>query len=78
MIFRVAEGQNGDFWGPEGDFSHVRKLSRFWHRLWTENVTKSDETEFKMEPNMIKKRFHSLGFASLFDSNFFIILSLVA
>ena len=78
MIFRVAEGQNCDFVCPEADFSHVRKLSRFWHRLWTENVTKSDETEFKMEPKMTQKRFPSLTFASLFDSLFFIILSLVA
>ena len=75
MIFRVAEGENDHFVGPEGYFSHVRKRSRFWHRLWTENVTKSDETEIKMEPNIVKQRLHSLSFASLLDSRFIIILS---
>ena len=40
MIFRVAEAQNVDFFGPEGDFFHVRKRGRFLHRFFTEKVTK--------------------------------------
>ena len=40
VIFGVSESQNGDLFGPEGDFFDVRKRGRFLHRFWTPKVTK--------------------------------------
>ena len=77
MIFRVAEGQNDDFLGPADDFSHVRKKSRFWHRLWIEKVITSDQRDSTKRAKCSKRTRVTLAKSIFFDAIFIIILSLV-
>ena len=71
MIFRVAEGQNGDFFGPEGDFSHVRKRSRFCIAFGPHKWPKLPLKEPKMEPKRHQKWLHPTCFSMFFCVFFF-------